>query len=154
MMDLILWRHAEAEDAAEGMEDVARALTPRGEKQAERMGAWLDRQLPQGLRVLASPARRTEQTAQALGRKFKLRAELLPGASAQDVLELARWPEARGAVLIVGHQPTLGQTIAELMGMRAGECAVRKGAVWWLRYRERQERGETVLLTVQSPEFL
>ncbi|RCX11549.1 phosphohistidine phosphatase SixA [Extensimonas vulgaris] len=153
-MDLILWRHAEAEDAAEGMEDVARALTPRGEKQAERMGAWLDRQLPQGLRVLASPARRTEQTAQALGRKFKLRAELLPGASAQDVLELARWPEARGAVLIVGHQPTLGQTIAELMGMRAGECAVRKGAVWWLRYRERQERGETVLLTVQSPEFL
>jgi phosphohistidine phosphatase len=154
MMDLILWRHAEAEEAADGMEDVARALTPRGEKQAERMGAWLDRQLPQGLRVLASPARRTEQTAQALGRKFKLRAELLPGASAQDVLELARWPEARGAVLIVGHQPTLGQTIAELMGMRAGECAVRKGAVWWLRYRERQERGETVLLTVQSPEFL
>lgn len=154
MMDLILWRHAEAEEAADGMDDVARALTPRGEKQAERMGAWLDRQLPQGLRVFASPARRTEQTAQALGRKFKLRAELLPGASVQDVLELARWPEARGAVLIVGHQPTLGQTIAELMGLRAGECAVRKGAVWWLRYRERQERGETVLLTVQSPEFL
>ncbi len=154
MMDLILWRHAEAEEAADGMDDVARALTPRGEKQAERMGAWLDRQLPQGLRVFASPARRTEQTARALGRKFKLRAELLPGASAQDVLELARWPEARGAVLIVGHQPTLGQTIAELMGLRSGECAVRKGAVWWLRYRERQERGETVLLTVQSPEFL
>ncbi len=153
-MDLILWRHAEAEEAADGMDDVARALTPRGEKQAERMGAWLDRQLPQGLRVFASPARRTEQTARALGRKFKLRAELLPGASAQDVLELARWPEARGAVLIVGHQPTLGQTIAELMGLRSGECAVRKGAVWWLRYRERQERGETVLLTVQSPEFL
>lgn len=154
MMDLILWRHAEAEEAADGMEDVARALTPRGEKQAERMGAWLDRQLPQGLRVLASPARRTEQTALALGRKFKLRAELLPGASAQDVLELARWPEARGAVLIVGHQPTLGEVIAEVMGLRSGECSVRKGAVWWLRYRERQERGETVLLTVQSPEFL
>ncbi|MDF1480819.1 SixA phosphatase family protein [Extensimonas sp. H3M7-6] len=154
MMDLILWRHAEAEDAADGMEDVARALTPRGEKQAERMGAWLDRQLPQGLRVFASPARRTEQTAQALGRKFKLRAELLPGASAQDVLELARWPEARGAVLIVGHQPTLGEVIAEVMGLRAGECSVRKGAVWWLRHRQRQERGETVLLTVQSPEFL
>lgn len=154
MMDLILWRHAEAEEAADGMEDVARALTPRGEKQAERMGAWLDRQLPQGLRVFASPARRTEQTAQALGRKFKLRAELLPGASAQDVLELARWPEARGAVLIVGHQPTLGEVIAEVMGLRSGECSVRKGAVWWLRHRQRQERGETVLLTVQSPEFL
>ena len=84
-MDLILWRHAEAEEAADGMDDVARALTPRGEKQAERMGAWLDRQLPQGLRVFASPARRTEQTAQALGRKFKLRAALLPRSEERRV---------------------------------------------------------------------
>ena len=81
------------------------------------MAAWLDRQLPEGLRVLASPARRTEQTASALGRKFKMRAELLPGATPQDLLELAQWPRARGAVLIIGHQPVLGQTISQLLGM-------------------------------------
>lgn len=153
-MDLILWRHAEAEDVEDGSEDLARALTPRGEKQAARMAAWLDRQLPEGLRVLASPSRRTEQTARALGRKFKMRAELLPGGSPQDLLELAQWPRAKGAVLVVGHQPMLGQTIAQLMGLQASECAVRKGAVWWLRQRQRLDQSQTVLVTVQSPELL
>ncbi|WP_184862345.1 histidine phosphatase family protein [Acidovorax soli] len=154
MMDLILWRHAEAEEAEDGSDDLTRALTPRGEKQAARMAAWLDRQLPEGLRVLASPARRTEQTADALGRKFKMRAELLPGGTTEDLLELAQWPRARGAVLIIGHQPVLGQTIAQLLGMQAPECAVRKGAVWWLRQRQRLDASQTVLMAVQSPEFV
>ena len=114
MMDLILWRHAEAHEGEDGLDDLERALTPRGEKQAARMAAWLDRQLPDGLRVLASPARRTEQTARVLGRKVKLRAELLPGGSPEELLELVQWPRARGAVLVVGHQPLLGQTAARL----------------------------------------
>ncbi|RYF07704.1 MAG: histidine phosphatase family protein [Comamonadaceae bacterium] len=155
MMDLILWRHAEAQEAEQdGVEDLERALTARGEKQAARMAAWLDRQLPEGLRVLASPARRTEQTAKALSRKYKLRAELLPGGAPSDLLELAQWPRSRGAVLVVGHQPMLGQTVAHLLGLQAPDCAIRKGAVWWLRQRQRQDVSETVLLTVQSPEFL
>ena len=153
-MDLILWRHAEAEEAAEGVDDLARSLTPRGEKQAARMAAWLDRQLPEGLRVIASPARRTEQTAAALGRKFKMRAELSPGGTVQDLLDLVQWPNARGTILIVGHQPVLGQVIAQLLGLQSPECAVRKGAVWWLRQRQRLEQSQTVLMTVQSPEYL
>ena len=153
-MDLILWRHAEAEEGGVGMDDLQRALTPRGEKQAVRMAAWLDRQLPEGLRVLCSPARRTEQTAQALGRKYKLRAELLPNGTAQDLLDLVQWPQGKGAILVVGHQPALGQAIAELVGFSAADCSVRKGAVWWLRQRERQGASETVLLAVQSPDLL
>lgn len=154
MMDLILWRHAEAEDASEGENDLARALTARGEKQAARMASWLDRQLPDGLRVLVSPSRRTEQTAIALGRKFKLRSELLPGGTHADLLDLAQWPRAKGAVLIVGHQPVLGQAVSQLLGLPEPACAVRKGAVWWLRQRQRQEQSQTVLMAVQSPEFL
>lgn len=153
-MDLILWRHAEAEEGGEGQDDLLRPLTARGEKQAARMAAWLDRQLPEGLRVLCSPALRTEQTVRALGRKYKLRAELLPDGSAQDLLDLVQWPRTRGAVLVVGHQPVLGQVVARLLGMPAGECAVRKGAVWWLRQRQRMEHSETILLAVQSPELL
>ncbi|MEQ1658387.1 MAG: histidine phosphatase family protein, partial [Hylemonella sp.] len=65
-MDLLLWRHAEAHEAQPGGDDLVRALTPRGEKQAARMAGWLDRQLPEGARILVSPARRTEQTALAL----------------------------------------------------------------------------------------
>ena len=154
MMDLILWRHAEAQDEADDREDLQRTLTSRGEKQAARMAAWLDRQLPDGVRVLCSPARRTEQTAIALGRKYKLRAELLPGGSPAELLELVQWPRAQGAVLVIGHQPMLGQTIAHLVGLKETECAVRKGAVWWLRQRQRLEETQTVIVTVQSPEVL
>ena len=154
MMDLILWRHAEALDESEEMEDLQRPLTSRGEKQAARMAAWLDRQLPDGARVICSPARRTEQTALALGRKYKLRAELLPGCTPTELLELAQWPKGKGTVLVVGHQPVLGQTIAELVGFSAADCSVRKGAVWWLRQRQRLESMQTVIVTVQSPEVL
>ena len=52
-MDLIFWRHSEAFEALEGQDDMSRALTPRGEKQAARMGQWLDRQLPEGQSFLA-----------------------------------------------------------------------------------------------------
>ena len=153
-MDLILWRHAEAEMGAAHMDDLSRPLTARGEKQAARMAAWLEWQLPDGLRVLSSPARRAEQTATALGRKYKLRAELLPDGTAQDLLELVQWPRSRGAVLVVGHQPVLGQTIAHLLEIHSNQCAVRKGSVWWLRQRQSVERSETTLLAVLSPDFL
>ena len=154
MMELILWRHAEAHDAKEGQDDLERALTPRGEKQAARMSAWLVRQLPQGLRVVSSPARRTEQTAQALGRKYKLRAELLPDGTPTDLLELVQWDKGNGAVLVVGHQPLLGQTAAHLLGLGQEACSIRKGAVWWLRRRQRLEHNQTVLMAVMCPEFL
>ena len=153
-MDLILWRHAEAQDLADGQDDMARALTSRGEKQAARMANWLDRQLPDGARILVSPSRRTEQTALALGRKYKVRPELAPDGTVAELLEVAQWPDSKHPVLLVGHQPTLGQTIAQLMGLSASECVVRRGAVWWLCNRERGALLQTVVVTVQSPEVL
>ena len=108
-----------------------------------------------GARLIPLPvACNQAQTARALGRKFKPRAELLPGGTVEDLLELAQWPKSRGAVLVVGHQPMLGETAAKLLGMTASQCAIRKGSVWWLRHRSRQEIEETILLSVQSPDFL
>ena len=153
-MDLILWRHAEAIDLDLVGDDMARYLTPRGEKQAARMAAWLDRHMPDGARVLASSAVRAEQTAHALGRKVKVHSALAPLGTPEQLLELVQWPHAKGCVLVVGHQPTLGQVLARLMGLQAGECAVKKGAVWWLRYRERDGIGQTAVVTVQTPELL
>lgn len=153
-MDLILWRHAEAIDLELVGDDMLRTLTPKGEKQASRMAAWLDRQLPDGTKVLASPALRTEQTAKALGRKFKTNAALAPLSSVDALLELVLWPNAKGCVLVVGHQPILGQTIARLLELGDNEFAVKKGAVWWLRYREREALHKTVVVTVQSPDLL
>ena len=157
-MDLILWRHAEAEDWPEGdgqgSSDMDRSLTARGEKQAVRMAAWLDRQLPEGARILVSPARRCEQTALALNRKYRLRPEIAPGANAAQLLELVQWPLAKSPVLVIGHQPTLGQTIAQLLGLQEDDCPVKKGALWWLRNRDREGRIQTVVVTVQSPDMM
>ena len=160
-MDLILWRHAEAEDwlagntpAGQAGLDMDRSLTQRGEKQAARMAIWLDRQLPEGTRIMVSPARRCEQTALALGRKYKVRPELAADATPAQLLELVQWPLGRLPILVIGHQPTLGQIIAQLLGLQEAECAVKKGALWWLRNRDRDGQSQTVVVTVQSPELL
>ena len=157
-MDLILWRHAEAHDAAPGESDLERALTPRGERQAQRMAEWLERVLPESTRVLVSPARRTRQTADALGRASRIVDALAPGATARQLLVAAHWPDSPEPVLLVGHQPALGQLAALLIGgeptTRAPAWAVRKGAVWWLRQRERHGMAEVVLVAAMSPELL
>ena len=147
-------RHAEAFDSLVGQDDLSRTLTPRGEKQAKRMASWLDRQLPVGVRVLVSPSQRTVQTVTALDRKYKVRDELAPEAEPDQVLLAAGWPDAKMPVLIVGHQPTLGRIIAALMGLSVPDCAVRKGAVWWLRSRLRDGVQQTVIVTVQNPDLL
>lgn len=151
-MDLIFWRHAEAEDEREGLPDLERALTRNGRKQAERMAAWLDRVLPEDTRILCSPALRCEQTVSALGREYEVREELQPGAIPASLLDAAQWPVSKRAVLIVGHQPVLGETLAQLLRVEGGSLAVRKGGVWWLRSRERDGAGQTVVWAVQSPE--
>lgn len=151
-MDLIVWRHAEAYEVKPEGDDMLRALTPKGRKQAERMSAWLEKQLPQGTRILSSPAVRAEQTAKAMGRKYKVRDALSPGATVQDVLETSGWPQANHAVLLIGHQPALGGMLAHLLGMPEQACAIRKGAVWWLRHRIKEGQAQTVLLAVTCPE--
>lgn len=153
-MDLIFWRHAEAEEEREGLPDMERVLTARGQKQASRMASWLDRQLPDSTRIWASPARRTDQTAHALGRKYRTRAELGPDASPVQLLQVAQWPDSKTAALIVGHQPALGQTIARLLGVEALAIPMKKGSVWWLRQRDRDGEPQTVIVAVQTPDTL
>ncbi|MFM6990065.1 MAG: SixA phosphatase family protein [Rhodoferax sp.] len=153
-LDLVLWRHAEAIDLELVGDDMLRTLTPRGEKQAHRMGAWLDRQLPSSTKVFSSPALRADQTAQALERKYKTHAGLAPLAGVDDLLDVTHWTTGSGCVLVVGHQPTLGQTAARLLGIGAGQCSVKKGAVWWLRMREREAATEVTVLAVLSPDLV
>jgi phosphohistidine phosphatase len=151
-MDLILWRHAEAFEASDDGDDLDRALTPKGERQAKKMAAWLGQHLPSSTKVLASPARRTQQTAQALDRKFKTVAALAPDGTVDGLLAAVRWPDAREPVLVVGHQPTLGLVAACLMAGVTRPWSVRKGAVWWLRSRQRAPEHDVVLVTVRSPD--
>jgi phosphohistidine phosphatase len=151
-MQIILWRHADAEDAGLAG-DLARDLTKKGRKQAERMAGWLRPRLEGDWRMLASPANRAVQTAEALGLAFEQRRALEPGRSAPELLREAGWPEG-GNAIVVGHQPTLGEAAAILLGGGAGEVSFRKGAIWWFATRERDGRRETVVKAVIDPDML
>ena len=157
-MDLILWRHGEAKEAEGALPgskaDMSRELTVRGERQVRRMGQWLDRQLVDTAKIHSSPAVRSVRTAHAVGRKFKISDELAPLSTPAQVLNLAGWPDAKNPVVIVGHQPTLGMVIAELLHLKDEQCALRKGSLWWLRGREKDGRFQVQLMAVQSPDFL
>ena len=150
-MDLILWRHADAED---GIPDVSRKLTAKGEKQAQRVAVWLKTRLPEVPRILVSPAKRAQQTAQALTHDFQTVKELGVGADATAILAAAGWPDAKGAVVIVGHQPTLGRVAALLLAGEEADWSVKKGGLWWCTNRVRQEETQTILRAVVSPELI
>ena len=126
-MDIILWRHADAED---GADDLARRLTAKGEAQAAAMAKWLRRHLPAHYVVLASPARRAQQTAAALHAAIQTQQELAPGASPRQILDLCR--KHQGLVVVVGHQPDLGRTAAHLVSGAEGEWPIQKGAICWI----------------------
>lgn len=150
-MELILWRHAEAED---GVPDLQRRLSPRGHKQAARVAAWLLQRLPAKYSVIASPAERTRQTAQALGVAFKTADALAPGAEVEAVLRAVDWPARERAVVVVGHQPTLGQVAAFLVSGAPVEWALKKGGLWWLTNRVRNDEAQVVVRAVVSPDLL
>jgi len=150
-MDLILWRHAEAED---GVPDGERALTKKGRKQAAALAAWLNERLPKRPRILVSPAVRAQQTAAALEQPFATAREVGVGATAAQIVKAAEWPAAGGTVVIVGHQPTLGRVAALLLAGAEADWSIKKGAVWWLNRRARNGAEEVVLRAVIGPDWV
>src|SRR2546427_11026160 len=108
-MDLILWRHADAEG---GNPDSARKLTERGGDQARRVAAWLEPRLPRGCEILVSPAARAQQTALALGVPFVTSPAVGIDARGGDIIAAAQWPARFRAALSVGHRPRLGRVAA------------------------------------------
>jgi phosphohistidine phosphatase len=151
-MDLILWRHAEAED---GVPDSARKLTAKGRRQAERMAKWLAKRLPARFDLIVSPTRRAQETARALARRFESDKAVDVGAGARAVLRAAGWPAGQERiVVVVGHQPGLGAAAALALGGRSAPLGLKKGAVVWIESRKRDGRMEIVLRAAMSPDLL
>jgi phosphohistidine phosphatase len=150
-MELILWRHAEAED---GYPDHERALTEKGLEQAKKMAAWLKPRLPKDTQILVSPAKRAQQTADALGLPFTTLPEIAPGGSPQDLLKTANWDTSKGSVLVVGHQPTLGLAAAIAMTRKTHFWCVKKASIWWIASRIRAEDEQAIIRAVVSPDML
>ena len=154
-MDLLLWRHAEAED---GFPDETRKLTARGEQQAKQMAKWINKHAPKNLRIIASPATRCQQTAQALGRPFETDPRLATSGNVADLLAVAGWTVSNQAmyrnVLIIGHQPTLGQTTSLLLSGSETGLPVKKGALRWISKRMLNGKTQTVCRISLTPKLL
>jgi phosphohistidine phosphatase len=152
-MNLILWRHAEAEDQA--ATDLARQLTGRGIKHAQAAAKWLKSRIDDDALFLVSPATRTIQTMETFGDRYQVVKEIAPGASAQAVLDAAQWPKGVAeTVVVVGHQPTLGQVAALLMTGHEADWSMKKAGIWWFQGRSRAGDGQIVLRAVTSPDLL
>jgi phosphohistidine phosphatase len=150
-MELILWRHAEA---ADGLPDDKRPLTEKGQRQAENMAQFLSSRLPQNTRVLVSPARRAQQTAAALATPFITAPNIGVHATPQTAIASAGWPNTGGAVLLVGHQPWLGELAALLLSGRADSWSFKKGAIWWFSRSDRDSDAPAKLRLVIAPDQL
>ena len=154
MSHLLLWRHADALDVARGG-DLMRPLTAHGREQAVQGAQWihgLARAHGWKLNVIASPALRAQQTAAALGMDVATDPALAPGESAAGYLAHARPQAGRDeALVVVGHQPSLGVAVAQLLVGSAHTVSVRKAAVWWFVLRGRED-APVVLRGVWTPD--
>lgn len=156
-MELILWRHAEAEEGSPTITDAKRRLTPRGEKQARHMAQWLRSHLPSAAkrtRVLVSPATRTQQTAHALQLPFEIERRIGMDGTASDILAACGWPNEERRVIVIGHQPTLGQVAALVMTGVEAPWAVKKAGVWWFSHRGDDKETPVSLSAVVNPDYL
>lgn len=150
-MDLILWRHAEAED---GIDDLARALTPKGRRQAQQMAQWLKAQLPDAVRIVVSPAVRTRETADALAMPYAIDPQIAPDCSAEQMLAASGWPHGHGLVILVGHNPAISVVATRLAGAAASPVAMRRGAAWWFTCDTAASPSSVMLKTMMTPSLL
>ncbi|GAB3627113.1 SixA phosphatase family protein [Pandoraea terrae] len=158
-MNLILWRHADAENlpstlAMNAQADLQRELTERGHKQAADVAEWLRRRLPKDALILSSPARRAIQTAEALTDSPRIVRDLAPGATAMTLLGTIDWPNNNQTIVIVGHQPALGQLASLLMSGQEAYWTLKKGGLWWLASRRREDESQVVLRAVINPDLV
>lgn len=153
-MDLILWRHA---DADYGGDDLARPLSAKGVKQAKKVAAWLREQLKDvpEYRLIASEALRSQSTAQHLRADFEINPKINPDCHNASYLEVAHWPRDIGKVVVmVGHQPNIGEVAALLLTGKELAWDTRKGAIWWIQRRADEGRVQYALKAYLSPDLL
>ncbi len=133
-MQMILWRHAEADDNYH--RDLSRELTPKGHRQAQTTARWLHKYLPDDYLLVSSQASRAKQTAQYLSKPL-IDARFNPGSRVNQVehaLKLLLNTHARPIVL-VAHQPFLGQVASLFVHCDCRSQPVKKSAIYWLKSR-------------------
>lgn len=119
MTRLILMRHAKAA-AADGMQDHGRPLTARGLRDAARAGGVITREGWRPTRALVSDAVRTRQTLEAMAGALDpvpplvLDPDLYAAPLAVILARVAATPASIGCLLVIGHNPGIGEAALRL----------------------------------------
>ena len=121
--EIILLRHAHAENASPGQEDIGRALSVRGEAEADAAGAWLKQHAATPERVLCSPAARSRETCErvlaALGYTDMRNEPRIYEATPASLIRVLDDHADAGSVMLVGHNPVIEQALETLIGHQA-----------------------------------
>lgn len=116
--DIILLRHAHADSAAPGQDDLSRTLDLRGEAEANAAGQWLKQHAAAPDRVLCSPARRTRQTCErvlaALGYAEQRDDARIYDATPATLLRILDEHADAATLMLVGHNPGFETLVALL----------------------------------------
>ncbi|MDF7675862.1 histidine phosphatase family protein [Neisseriaceae bacterium ESL0693] len=153
-MEIILWRHAEAQD---GQRDLYRPLTRKGQQQAKISAAWLKEHLPPDTRVLVSQALRSQQTAAYLKRPAAIMPTLNPDTHISSVMNLLQSQTDQTPLVWVGHQPWIGQLCSYLLNgswLPQQYWSVKKAAFWWFSFEFIHGRPQARLKVMLSPAML
>ena len=131
-MELYLLRHADADTIAET--DEARPISEKGVGQARKVARFCEAREMEKMRVLASPLRRTHETAEIVARHLGAELQVVPwlrsGMRPQAALEHLQEYAEEKAVMLVGHEPDLSALVAHLLGMLSGErIEIRKASL-------------------------
>jgi phosphohistidine phosphatase len=134
--EIILVRHAHAEPAAPGQDDIARVLTLRGEAEADAAGAWLKKHAAVPARVLCSPAARAKETCErvlaAIGYADVRSEPRIYEATPAALLRVLDDHADANPLLVVGHNPGLENLVALLTegASDSGRGIPPAGVVW------------------------
>ncbi|WP_317984271.1 hypothetical protein [Candidatus Dactylopiibacterium carminicum] len=104
--------------------------------------------------MYCSPATRTRQTIESWGHPYEISEALGLDTTAPALLDAVGWPDVETPVLVVGHQPTLGQIASLLLRGEAQDLSFKKGALWWFQRRQRNDEWQTVLKTVVNADLV
>ena len=153
-MNLILWRHAQAEEKAES--DLARLLTAKGHHQAEQAAGWLTEHLSEEHSVWVSEAARSQQTAAHFSRDYTIMSALNPESSAEMPLQLIAEANEDSTIIIVGHQPWIGDLCAYLLNQHwnSETWAIKKGSFWWFKIEQNKHSFQATLKASLPPSLI
>ena len=151
--EILLLRHAHAENAVPGRDDAERNLSLRGIAEARAAGHWLHEQVAMPARILCSPAARARQTLEhALG---EVAAQIEPriyAATAGDLDTLIDEHADAPRLLLVGHNPGFETFVALLATGQSGDFrGMPPGGIAWFELDGTAEPGSGRLKAFWSP---